>query len=251
MAVLALERSAIRSAVFVSGSARPATQMQTTAYVVSHVTQALDAMPVGTILFDRTMYVPPGQGPGYYPTDTWASYGRTRSEIFTQAGQLVSDYGNAITRTTREAVQVDYQNKTWWRSVGSGRRISRRPVQFKWTCSNSQPTDIIGDPSDMVAQLRTALSCGELKAVGTGTVDGVTAVNLAGNAGGDAVTYWVNATTYLPVRVTTIWYGKPPVMQDDLQWLLPTAANLAKLNVPIPPAGFTRVPPPTLHSRKS
>lgn len=55
------------------------------------------------------------------------------------------------------------------------------------------------------------------------------------------MTYWVNATTYLPVHIT-MKFGDFPAMQEDLQWLPPTAANLARMNVPIP-AGFTQVPP--------
>jgi hypothetical protein len=56
------------------------------------------------------------------------------------------------------------------------------------------------------------------------------------------LTYWVNSTTYLPFRFTAQQSGSP-AFQMNLQWLPPTAANLAKLNVPIP-AGFTQVAPP-------
>jgi len=93
----------------------------------------------------------------------------------------------------------------------------------------------------MTDELRTALSCGWLKAAGTGQADGVSAVKLTGTAGGVATTIWVNASTYLPVRITTIW--PTYVQQEDTQWLPPTAANLAKLVPPIP-AGFKHVPRP-------
>jgi hypothetical protein len=93
----------------------------------------------------------------------------------------------------------------------------------------------------MAVQLHTALSCGELKVVGSGTADGVPAVKLSGDFGG-VVTYWVNATTYVPFRFTSTFSGGP-AYQENLQWLPPIAANLAKVNVPIP-AGFTQVPPP-------
>jgi hypothetical protein len=50
------------------------------------------------------------------------------------------------------------------------------------------------------------------------------------------------ASTYLPVRdVVTV--GSHGTIQDDFQWLRPTPANLAELDVPIP-AGFTQVRPP-------
>ncbi len=230
--------------VILSGRARLATQTQTqtTAYVVSHVTQALDAMPADTIMFNRMTFLPPGQGPGYYARDVWATRGRSRFETFTQAGQLVMDAGSSITPTAWKTVLVDYQNKTWWRSASPGIHLAGPVPPIKWTCSNTQPGTIVGNATDMAAQVRTAVSCDELKADGTGTVDGVTAVKLAGNWGGATVTYWVNATTYLPVRMTMTW-GYGLVRQIDLHWLPPTAANLAKLNLPVPPAGFTQVKP--------
>jgi hypothetical protein len=93
----------------------------------------------------------------------------------------------------------------------------------------------------MADQLRTALSCGELKVVGSGTAGGVATVKLSGDFNGmGTVTYWVNATTYLPFRFTSAG-GGGRTAETNLQWLPPTAANLAKVNVPIP-AGFTQVP---------
>jgi hypothetical protein len=229
--------------VFLSGPAGPATQTQTTAYVVRHVTQALDAMPAGTIMFDRMTFGPSGNGPGFYARDVWATRGRSRNETFTQAGQPIQDDGISLTPTASKRVLVDYQNKTWWRSVGPkpvGHLTGPMPP-IKWTCS-TPPGVIVGNAADMAAQVRTGVSCGELKVGGTGTVDGAPAVKLAGNWGGGAVTDWVNATTYLPVRMTLTW-GPGRVNQIDFQWLPPTAANLAKLNLPVPPAGFTQVKP--------
>jgi hypothetical protein len=46
-------------AVFPFGTAKPApVATQTTAYVVSHVVQALDAMPDNTVVFTQQMTVP-------------------------------------------------------------------------------------------------------------------------------------------------------------------------------------------------
>ena len=47
---------------------------------------------------------------------------------------------------------------------------------------------------------------------------------------------WVNPATYLPVRYDV------GGSQTDYQWLTPTAAHLALLDLPIP-AGFKQVPP--------
>lgn len=229
-------------ALIPSGPARPApAATQTAAYVVSHVTRALDAMPGSTILVTQRI---PARGP---IMDMWTDEGdRSRIETFTRAGHLVSDSGisfsSAATGVTRQT-SVDYQNKTWWRSVGPYENGTPELTKV-WTCSNVGTDDIVGNPHEMAAQLHTALSCGDLKVVGSGTVDGVPAVELSGhfNNGDAALTYWVNTTTYLPFRFTARDSGTS-VFQMNLQWLPPTAANLAKLNVPIP-AGFTQVPPP-------
>jgi len=52
------------------------------------------------------------------------------------------------------------------------------------------------------------------------------------------LTLWVNPATYLPVR------PKLGGLQTDFQWLSPTPAGLALLNMPVP-AGFHQVPPPS------
>jgi len=227
-------------ALIPSGPAKPApVATHTTAYVVSHVTRALDAMPRGTILFTQRF---PARGP---IMDTWTDDGdRARHKDFTRAGQLISDseisFSSSPTGVTRQT-SVDYQNKTWWRSVGPYENGTPKLTK-EWTCSNVGTDDIVGNPRDMAAQLRKALPCGDLKVVGSGTVGGVPAVELSGHfSNGDAaLTYWVNATTYLPFRFTAKAGG---TFQMTLQWLPPTAANLAKFNLPIP-AGFTQVPPP-------
>jgi hypothetical protein len=235
----------IAIALISSGPARPApAATQTTAYVVSHVAQAIDAMPDNTVVFSQLTTVPASQ-----TFDSWRSpngEGRSRLESFTRAGQPISDSGisfsGPVTRLTRHIVDVDYQNKTWWRVAdyfGNGRSEPR-----VWNCSTARTDAINGNPREMADQLHTLLSCGELKVAGSGTVDGVPTVKLSGDfLGGPAVTYWVNATTYLPFRFTAPRGGGAPTLQVNLQWLPPTAANLAKETVPIP-AGFTQVPPP-------
>jgi hypothetical protein len=231
-------------ALIAPGPAKPApAATQRTAYVVSHVARALDAMPGNTVVVMQRTTVPASE-----TIDSWANSnaaGPSRQETFTQAGQPISDNGMSfsgpVTRLTRTIVNVDYQTRTWWRAVDYyGNGESGLPTV--WTCSNAKNEDIIWNPQEMAAQLRTELSCGELKIVGSGTADGVPAIKLSRDFGSGAVTYWVNATTYLLFRYTASQNGYP-TQQVNLQWLRPTAANLAKLKVPIP-AGFTQVPPP-------
>jgi hypothetical protein len=97
----------------------------------------------------------------------------------------------------------------------------------------------------MAAQIRTEVACGLLKAAGIGVVDGVWTVKLTGVSAGLRETYWIDTTTYLPVRFVTAGVGDGVNgLQLDVQWLPPTAANLATRTVPVP-AGFTEVPAPS------
>jgi len=229
-------------AVIHSGPAKPApVAAQTTAYVVSRIAQALDAMPDKTVVFTQRT-TDPASDP---IIDTWADPGAgSRQENFTLTGQPESaseiSFSGPATQLTRTVTVVDYRNKTWWRSAsfyGNG----NVPATV-WNCSNIGTDDLNWNPHEMAAQLHTELSCGDLKAVGSGTAGGVPAVKLSGYFNGSGtLTYWVNTTTYLPFRFTAA--GSGPTFQMNLQWLPPTAANLATVNVPIP-AGFTRVPPP-------
>jgi hypothetical protein len=243
VAVVAVAAAAVTAVALIpSGPARPApAATHTTAYVVSHVARALDAMPGSTVVFTQQTTVPATSGNNI---DTWAGQGgRSRMETFTLSGQPESaseiTFSGPVTGLTRTVTVVDYQNRSWWRAAsfyGNG-----DVPATAWNCGNVGTDDLNRNPGEMAAQLRTELSCGDLKVVGSGTVAGVPAVKLSGYfKGSGALTYWVNTTTYLPFRFTAA--GGGPTLQMNLQWLPPTAANLAKLDVPIP-AGFTRVPP--------
>ena len=229
-------------ALIPSGSATPAPiPARTTAYVVSHVARALDAMPGGTVLFIRRTTVP-----ARYRTERWADGdGRSRAETFTLAGQPVRDIGISTGtsggRSTRTVVVIDYGTRTWSRAVTYLPSGNSEPPAT-WTCDNVENDILIANAGEMAAQLREALSCGDLKVTGGGTASGVHAVRLSGDFhGGNAVTYWVNAATYLPFRFRwAVTRGRE--LQESLRWLPPTAASRAKMNVPIP-AGFTRVRP--------
>lgn len=63
-------------------------------------------------------------------------------------------------------------------------------------------------------------------------------------------TIWVSATTYLPLRETVInsptaavGLGAPASVTDDYSWLPANPVNLAKVEPPAVPAGFTRAQP--------
>jgi hypothetical protein len=233
--------AAITGAVLVVGLPRPAGPAPvTTAYVVDRVTEALDGLSPDTIMFDRRTYDPASTLNA--PQDFWAASGRSRAELFTPSGKIVMDQQTVLSHGNLMLVLVNYQQKAWsrWVTTFPGVRPPTHPPVSP-SCSNVKINVIIGSAPAMAADIRSALSCGKLTIAGTGSVDGVRAIKLTGTEGGIAETFWVNTSTYLPVRLTTVRRIGPPVMQDDFQWLPPTAANQALLIAPIPP-GFTQVP---------
>jgi hypothetical protein len=227
--------AAIAAALVLNEPAAPAVQhAQDTAYVDSHVTQALDAVPAGTISYLRMNFALHSD-----VTVTWDRGPARLVETF-RAGQLVFKSGTAVTSTTMTSVYVNYQDRTWHRSVmrvGPPSAAARPPAI---SCDNARQLGIPGDASRMVTKLRVLVSCGMLKADGTATVGGVTAIRLTTPANNGFTTAWyISPVTYLPIREATTWSGRL-LEENDFQWLPPTTANLAKLNLPTVPPGFTQ-----------
>lgn len=222
---------------------------RTTAYVVDHVTNALESLAPSTILFDKTTYLHPDSG--LLPSYGWSTVHTSRDEQFTQAGRLVTDESLTETATTTSHLIVDYQRKTWSQITAVLPPESASPSQSPPSCASGAPNGWDPDPRGEAAELRTGVSCGFLTATGGGMVDGVNTIKLSERTGAadqppanSTMTFWVNATTYLPVRIVQIWVNADYAsgnLQMDLQWLPATPANKAKLTVPIPP-GFTHTP---------
>jgi len=228
--------AAIAGAVVVVLAAEPGPagpRTQTAAYVVSRVARALDAAPSNYVMFDRLAGL-------NIRLDSWASADRSRFEQFTSAGQLVVDQG--FTFATDTVVSVDYQKKTWFRSVFpnyGGSSLAPSP-----SCAfGGMMVVVFPQPRAMAAQLRAWVACGLLKIGRSSVVDGVEAVELVAASGSGTMTYWVDTSSYLPVRLTTSGSEPGSSTRQDLRWLPPTPANLSQLTVRIP-AGFIQVPPP-------
>jgi hypothetical protein len=239
-AIVTAGAAAIAAALVLPGPAAPAAQ--DTAYVVSHATQALTAVPPGTIFFMQSTITRPGAE----VTDMWASYGKMRIERFA-SGRLVFARGSARTSTTETVVLINYRDRAWSRRASHFGKLSAPAAapagaQGSFTCDSANKISIFGVPlnaSDLAASLRDWESCGWLKADGTATAGGVTAIRLTMPAdGGSTITWYVSPATYLPIRQTTVTRQGTLLSTKDFQWLPPTTANL---DLPAVPRGFTRV----------
>jgi hypothetical protein len=234
LTTLPVAAAAFAAAVFLPGSAAQKGTLNTTqntAYVLTRVTRALTAVPAGTIMFSRQTW-----GINASVVYRWDNGTRDRTEVFTHVGRLETDGGNVLKGRTLTGIVIDYGSRTWERwSFTKDAADNLIPSCAHW------PVIMVGsgNTGETAAWLHDAVSCGVLTAAGTASVDGVTAIKLTGTIGINSpatMTYYVNPTTYLPVRLVL---GHS--LQADFQWLPPTTANLAKLALPTPPAGFTQV----------
>jgi hypothetical protein len=225
-----------------------------TAYVVKHVSGALNAAEPGDI---AQMTITTSGGPGKTTTaDEWSYDNQWRAVIYSSPGHPAYDEGsNAASVYTL----VNYGTKTWARQAGLGRptalpaglavgragcasAIGSFPVLFRFGLPGLG-SYASSAPATVATALRAAVSCGALQVAGQQRVDGVSAIELKSRSNSPiAETIWVSPGTYLPVRVVT---GPGPGgfglrQTADITWLPPTAQNLAKLAVPIP-AGFHQV----------
>lgn len=250
--------------VIPSGHAGPQARIQTAAYVISHTESALSA----TAAENPVVYVHTSDGSGIEQSlgiggpggprgsgtlraqqvDAWyygPNYYPARYRGFTAAGQPVFD--SSVTATS--GAVVDYQARIWWRYT------PHIPAWIPPHGSSLQCHDVgaLGGPDNPVywpADLRKLMACGVYTTAGTEQVDGVDAIKMTQIRPDSADTVlWVDPSTYLPVRVEVraqAQAGKKSnqfAWTDDLRWLSPTAANLAKLTVTIP-SGFVQVPAP-------
>jgi len=230
----------------------------TTAYVVRHAESAL----VTAVAANDIMYLRATDGTAerwFYLAPQGSS---NRYEVFSASGQPLMDIGVTATPASRTVTWVFYRAKTWWRMEGAATPTPQPAAQN--SCRSQIPVglDVYESPAVLVANIREALACGQLTNEGTQYVDGVAAIKLVSvhtfqvPMRGQtitvtvATTLWVDPASYLPVRwaqdgkVTGRTGVVVPSVDEDVEWLPPTSANLAQLTVPIPP-GFRQVSPPS------
>ncbi|HET9972925.1 MAG TPA: hypothetical protein VFQ68_32145 [Streptosporangiaceae bacterium] len=224
----------------------PSPRVQTAAYVVSRVQGALTRASSQNAI----QYVRETNSAGIYFPDgisgqivrSWTYRGQSRIAVYTSDGRITGEIGTTAGRQ-QTMTEVSYERKTWWRESLTGNAPSIAPTPES---SCDEATVIMGGGlaagSNLAADIRAALSCGQYTVAGTQLVNGVKALELRPvKTGNVTAVFWVDPSTYLPVRdLVTAGLG---TSRDDFRWLPPTPASLADLDVRIPP-GFAQVPPP-------
>ncbi|WP_163511893.1 hypothetical protein [Fodinicola acaciae] len=153
-------------------------------------------------------------------TRTSTTVGGARTDIVTKGGSTTV---------------VSYRDRSWWQL---------RPAPAP------QPTEGIrlDGPPDTTAKIKAALATG-MFLVDKGkqqTIRGHRTLQLSSSRPHPvlgSMTIWVDAGSYLPVRIAGNGDAKIRFVGADLDWLPRTAANLANLD-PAIPSGFRRVDRP-------
>src|SRR5207248_1251977 len=127
---------------------------------------------------------------------------------------------------TRTVLTVDYAGRAWWTY-----RLDQPdvPSDVSWIAMSDGPDDI-----------RDTLRRLSLHVVGTERLDGQETIHLGGpkpTGRGIAIDIWVDAATYLPVRIAIV---SPDLsVTTRYTWLPRTPENLTAFDLK-PPAGFTQ-----------
>jgi hypothetical protein len=242
------------------GAGGGAMQARTTAYVVSRVEKALASQHL--VLRGRTT------GGGWGPSTSWSYGPRHRFEEFTGSGcgHALPDgscthrgesepylaQGTALVGVKLTSVYVTYFNRKW--SV-----ISEFIAPN--ACSSTGTLEMGGPPpatSNWPAFIKATLACGAATVTGHALIGGVDTLKITGSPVTiklpqdqakayretwlrERWTLYVNPKTYLPVRLSSsseMFGGPAPSTHSasvtDMQWLQPTAANIAQALVTIP-----------------
>jgi hypothetical protein len=253
------------------------TGMQNTAYVMQHVASALandNLVMRGHTTQSYTLAKFPGKTFSEGMMNIWAYGPRNRMVELTgsSCGHTLPNgacthhggseaylaSGTALVSGKLTGAYVTYYNRKY--------SLSQLTVRVPAPCSTTARLAMGGLPvgiSDWRTFIKTMLACGAGTVTGHVRIDGMETTEISGSvtvplSKGYAktvnekearvrYTLWVNPTTYLPVREfgSTETYGGSAgttvsLGMTDVQWLPPTAANMAQTLVTIP-AGYQQV----------
>ncbi len=217
--------------------------IETTAYVVNHVSSALAA--TNAIVSTSAHYG--GAGAIGFLADRvvgWQFGDLSRQLIESSVGQPIVDNSARPADGRGAIISVHYPSRTWM-SVSVPASELPRPSAGNNRCEGILPSAFAADErtaAEWKQIIRAGLTCGEFTVAGRQWVDGVDAIKLTGHRPAAGATIWVDPSSYLPVRLTgrvqlTVGGTEKQdagTLTIDFRWLPPTRANLRELTAPIP-----------------
>jgi hypothetical protein len=231
-------------------SAASAMQLRDVAYVKTQTTNALDKASnyVMHVYSTRT---------GGGSNDMWSdpATGRERGDNRGPDSTPVESYAVGAGATGDWTfLTIDYTRRTWWTTPwpkSQNEPLLPGPLPPPVKVGQGMPlrqvltlVAYVVDP----ARIRDALGNGTLRLLGQERIGGHETLHLHLTVGANGLPeilpmtldLWVDAVTFLPYReIASMGSSKSTA---DYAWLARTPANLAHLDLPVPPAGFTHRP---------
>lgn len=214
----------------VTAAPSPSVTVQTDAYIARQVEAVLGNADKYIIETSAT------SGPGQVTTTYQDPVTGTTRSVVSGAGASVTYW--IQTRVSGNEDQwrttyVDYTNHTWWTKATHSGRLGDDTSNLPVLSAQTPP-----------AQISRALALGELRIGLKGQVNRHAAIELvyAGKlaAKADAVHYWVDATTFEPVRIVLPPFTAASTITES--WRPRSPAIVAQTDKPQVPAGFRQVP---------
>jgi RNA polymerase sigma-70 factor (ECF subfamily) len=218
------------------------------------------------ILDVRMVYAPGTTIGGIGVLETWSRGSWDREKLFGAGGSLQNDVSAVIARGQRVRRFVDYRTRTWQTDsiaagqYGAGPSASQTVARLFGPARPARHSTVPGVPNlqNPRRTISSVLAMGQpmiqvtfryprpLGSNGLATLQPMLgdAEELPGSAGtGDSASIeviWIDATTYLPVRVDIATAEGRIVIWETFRWLSDDAKNRAVLTpAPVPP-GFRR-----------
>jgi hypothetical protein len=212
------------------------------------------ATAVGRAVSEEIEYVQATYTPaeaGFAAIDVWQYGGSTQEYAFTASGAPISKDSVITSNGTVHVRSIDYRSRTW-------REVSAVAVKTTAGDVASQVRDLLKLPGSTVEDVTLPNGDRGFRVTSPPWTfnqvlnpDGPTQQPLAytsntvwipGTVGAPAqvrTTTLIDATTYLPVRMTIADRNGKVINAATYTWLAPTPANLAVVTHPVPiPAGF-------------
>ncbi|HEX4094790.1 MAG TPA: hypothetical protein VHZ33_39240 [Trebonia sp.] len=215
----------------VTAAPRPAVTVQTDAYIAKRVEAVLSTANNFIIKTSAT------SGPGQITTSYLDPATDTYRSVVSGAGDKAAYWVQTTVSGDRDhwrTTYVDYTNHTWWTKSSQSGKLGQDTSGILALSADSLP-----------AQIRAAMTRGDLVVAVKGQVNGHAAVELVYGgrlaAKADAVHYWVDARTFEPIRMVMPPFNEASTITES--WIHKTRAIVAQTDKPQIPAGYRQVPP--------
>jgi hypothetical protein len=239
-----------------SAGSRPTGKVPTIKTLAYRTAAATSQAAQNDVLYSQTVY--PGGFVGPVGSIAEWDYGlSTREKVLNAQGGPIDDSSAVVSNGQLVGTDVDYTARTWSQGSIPLTQVGERGPAFAAQLAQQllgwqDPSEhtvvtrvtVDGRPMFQVTQQQPAQPRSPLGMPFGPLFASPSYVPSLTYNGAFSLTVWIDAATYLPVRVVyTTVPGGQVIFAESLQWLTPSAANLTQVtSAPVPP-GFTQTTP--------